>query len=272
MRQHGERVTRTGRRAAAWGFRGLALALSLIGAAVLGGPGAGAAEAPDGAAILDRYIEVTGGKDAYAAVKNRVIQATLELPAQSIKLDFTLYTARPKLAYTVLESQMVGKIESGVYDGYAWETSTMTGPRLKEGPEELEAVRDATFDLMLNWRKTYPKVEVAGADTVDGVPCWKVVMTPKFGRARTAWYEQESGLVKQIEIVAESQAGALTALIKQGDYKEVDGLRMPHRSETDVAGAKRVLTIHEVKHNVDLPADRFTPPADVQKLIEARKK
>ena len=270
MKRQGNDGTKTIRRAA--GRRSQALALFLIGAAILAGPAAAAAAPPEGAAILDRYLEVTGGKAAYEAVKNRVIKATLELPAQSIKLDFVLYTARPKLAYTVLESQMVGKIESGVYEGYAWETSTMTGPRLKEGSEELEAVRDANFDLMVNWRKTYPKVEVVGADTVDGVPCWKVVMTPRFGRARTAWYEQEAGLVKQIEITAESPAGALTALIKQSDYRKVDGLLMPHRSETDVAGAKRVLTIHSVEHDVDLPADRFTPPADVQKLIEARKK
>jgi hypothetical protein len=64
----------------------------------------------------------------------------------------------------------------------------------------------------------------------------------------------------------------LTARVEQGDYKEVDGILIPHRSETDVAGTKRLLTIHSIEQNVDLPEDRFHPPADVQKLIDAKKK
>jgi len=261
-----------GGRRTAWRRTAGAIAAVALGLSLALGAAAAAAAPPAGAAVMDRYVEATGGKAAYDSVQNRVVHATLELPAQNVKLDVTQYQARPNQVYVVIESQVIGKIESGVSGGFAWETSTMTGPRLKEGAEEQETMRDAIFDLMANWRRTYPKAEVAGADTVDGRPCWKVALTPRFGRARTNWFDQETGLMQKTEFVSESPMGTVTAIVRPGDYRKVGSLLMPHRAETEVLGQKRILTIHSVEQNVVLPANRFDPPADVKKLIDAKPK
>jgi hypothetical protein len=34
-----------------------------------------------------------------------------------------------------------------------------------------------------------------------------------------------------------------------------------------VAGQERIITMETIRNNVDLPADRFAPPEDVQQLI-----
>jgi zinc protease len=263
-----QQVERRAARAVPAAASGLCLALALA----VAGRAPAAAAPPDGAAILDRYVEVTGGKAAYDSVQNRVVHATLEIPAQSIKLDVTHYQARPNQSYSVVESQVLGKIESGVSGGFAWESSTMAGPRLKDGAEEQEAMREAAFDMMASWRRYFPKAELAGEDTVGGRRCWKVVMTPRFGRPRTNWFDQETGLVQKSEFVAESAAGAVAATVYPGDYRKVGGILMPFRAETTVLGQKRILTIHSVEQNVELPAKRFAPPADVQKLIDAKAK
>jgi len=258
-----------------WG-RGTAVAIAAAVAVTMAlaaaGTAAAAAAPPDGAALLDRYVEVTGGKAAYDSVQTRILHATLELPAMNIKMDLTQYQARPNKTYVVVESQVVGKIESGVTGTVAWETSTMTGPRLLEGTEEQETMRNAIFDATENWRRTYPKAETVGADTVDGRPCWKVVLTPRFGRTRTNWFDQETGLIRQSELVSESPAGTIQTVIRPSEYKKVGGLLLPHRAETTVLSQKRVLTIRSVELNAALPADRFAPPADVQKLIDAKAK
>jgi hypothetical protein len=258
------------RRWAGWAAFGFAAALAATDMGTTGV--AAAAGPPDGAAVMDRYVAVTGGKAAYDSVQNRVMHGTLDLAAMNIKLDLTEYQARPNKSYVVVESQVIGKIESGVSGGCAWETSTMTGPRLLEGAEEQETMRNAIFDLTENWRRIYPKADVVAADTVDGRLCWKVVLTPRFGRTRTHWFDQETGLIQKTEVVSESPAGTVTAIVRPGDYRKVGGILMPHRAETEVLGQKRVLTVHSVEQNVALPANRFDPPADVQKLIDAKPK
>ena len=95
---------------------------------------------PEAAEILDRYVEATGGLEAYDKIQNRMIKGTLELTGQGISLDITLYQARPQKSYNLIESEVTGKIEKGTSDGVAWEDSMMSGPRILEG-EERDPVR-----------------------------------------------------------------------------------------------------------------------------------
>ena len=68
---------------------------------------------PEAAVILDKYEEASGGTAAYDKVKNRVIKATMEIKGQGISLDMVIYQAKPRLSYTLIESEITGKIEKG---------------------------------------------------------------------------------------------------------------------------------------------------------------
>ena len=223
------------------------------------------------AKVLDRYVEATGGKAAHEAVTSSVSKVTLTIPAQSITLNMMLYQARPNRLYTRIESEMTGVIESGVSDSVAWEMSAMSGPRLKEGQEKADALRDAAFDALTDWRVYYPKVELAGVDTVDGAVCDKVVLTPATGTPRTMYLERASGLIRRYDLTVESPAGSLTVKSTLGDYRKEGAILVPHRTEIDALGQKRVMTVDSVAVNPDIPSERFAPPAEVKKLLEAKK-
>ena len=50
----------------------------------------------------------------------------------------------------------------------------------------------------------------------------------------------------------------------------MDGILLPHLTRTAIVGQERTLTTTSIRHNADLPADRFDPPAEVQDLIARR--
>ncbi len=234
--------------------------------------GVAPAKPEDAAAkLLDRFVEVTGGKAAHAAICSTMIRLTLTLPAQDITLAMTLYQARPNRLYTRLESEVTGIIESGVNGDVAWESSAMGGPRLKEGQEKADALRDANFDALARWRDFYAKAELAGADSVGGAVCDKVVLTPVSGTPRTAYIDRASGLIVRYDLTAETPAGAVTVKSLLGDYRKEGGVLMPHRTEIDALGQRRVMVMDSVAVNPEIPAGRFDPPAEVRKLLEAKK-
>ncbi len=72
---------------------------------------------PKAETILDRYVEVTGGKAAYDKRTNEVATGTLEFKAQGLKGSVTRYSAVPAEEYLVMEIDGVGKIESGMDKG-----------------------------------------------------------------------------------------------------------------------------------------------------------
>src|ERR1700733_11126936 len=75
---------------------------------------------PKAESILDRYVEVTGGKAAYEKRKNAVETGTVEIKAQGLKGTVTRYTAEPAEGYLVMEIDGVGRLESGMDNGVAW--------------------------------------------------------------------------------------------------------------------------------------------------------
>src|SRR4051794_13233605 len=143
---------------------------------------------PEAATILDHYVEVTGGKEAYAKHKSEIETGTLEYPAQGLKAKITRYAAEPDRYLASVEITGIGKIDTGVTDGIAWENSVVLGARVKSGEEKALALREASFNAIPNWRKLFPKAVTTGAETVDGVACYKVLLTPAEGRPETRYF------------------------------------------------------------------------------------
>ena len=88
-------------------------------------PGFAADPLPSAASVLDRYVQVTGGKQAYEKRKTEIAHGTLEYPALGIKGSMTRYAAEPDKYYTTLDIEGLGKIEMGVNGRVAWENSAI---------------------------------------------------------------------------------------------------------------------------------------------------
>src|SRR5450759_4775860 len=122
---------------------------------------------PKAETLLDGYIEATGGKAAYEKRKSEIMTGTIEFAANGMKGTVTSYSDVSNNNYTIVDIEGVGKIESGVYNGQPWESSSLQGARLREGAEKADAVRDATFNGPLYWRKLYAKAETVGLEDVN---------------------------------------------------------------------------------------------------------
>jgi hypothetical protein len=247
--------------------------LCTAGALALAGTGAASAQPPaaalaTGDAVLAKYVEATGGVPAYEAIKNRVVHARMEILGAGVVLGLTVYSAAPANIYTVAESEATGRIESGVSDGVAWENSAIRGPIVKDGVEKDDALRDATFDRIAHWKEHLKSAECVGVADVNGKPAYRVVATPRAGTPQTLYFDKDSGLLVRTETTVTTAGGAVPVVAEPGDFRKVDGIMMAFTSRMKVMGQERVVTIEKVEHNVDLPADRFSLPAEVKALIK----
>lgn len=222
---------------------------------------------PKAETILDRYVEVTGGKAAYDKRTNEVATGTLEFKAQGLKGSVTRYSAAPAEEYLVMEIDGVGKIESGMDKGVVWEKNLMLGPRIKSGTERAQALREGTFNAAAHWREFYPKVETTGTETIDGELCYKVVLTPKEGNPETTYYQKKSGLAVKTTTIAVSPMGDMPLEAISADYRNFGGVIVATKMTQKVAGQEFTITIQDVKVNQALPPDRFDPPAEIKALL-----
>jgi outer membrane lipoprotein-sorting protein len=243
--------------------------LSLFAGALLASAQPAAKETlPTAESILDRYVEVTGGKAAYEKVKSSVSSGTMEIPAQNISGKMTIYAAAPDKQYVVTEIGSVGKIEAGSNGEVFWEKSSMQGPRIRKGAEADLYRRGATFNAPLFWRKLYQKVETTGTDTVDGKTCYKVALTPNgSSKADHSCYDKESGLLVRANMTMTSPMGELEIESRFSDYRKNGEVLGPHVITQHFGGQMIQIKIDKVELNADIPPEKFSMPDDVKALI-----
>ena len=225
---------------------------------------------PTGEQVLDKYIEVTGGKAAYEKVKSRVITGKMSIPAQGIGGDIQMYQKAPNLSYMTITIPQLGKIERGFNGEVGWEKNPMTGTRMLSGEEKDQMVREATMNQELNWRNQYSKAENTGKEEINGKPAYKVVMTNKNGNEETRFYDVESGLLVQSQMTVKNAQGEFPVVATPSDWREIDGVKMPFKSTQELKsmGLEQVIAMDKVETNVDIPADKFELPEDVKNLTK----
>ena len=99
---------------------------------------------PKAETILDRFVEVTGGKAAYEKRKNEIATGTVEFMAQGVKGTMTRYSAEPDKAIRCWKSKASAKSKTAPSGGVAWEKSADARVRVfKSGEEKAQALREA---------------------------------------------------------------------------------------------------------------------------------
>src|SRR5215471_17539903 len=190
---------------------------------------AAADELPKGEAVLDKYVEVTGGKAAYSKLHTETTSGTMEFKAMGLKGKMTAYAAEPDKRYTEIVIDGIGKIQEGSNGEVAWGMSTMQGPRLKDGDEKAETLLQAKFNPDLSWRDLYKSAETVGVEAIDGKDCYKVLLTPKAGAPITKWYDKQSGYLVKMSLTAKTPMGDIQSDTTYSDYRKEGEVIVPHK-------------------------------------------
>jgi len=217
--------------------------------------------------VIGHFVSATGGKAAWEARHSQVEHGTIEFAKLGIKGSLTIYESAPDLYLALTELPAIGKMATGSNGQVAWENSALQGPRIKEGAERAEALRDGAFNGPLYWRKMYLKGETTGSETVEGHDCYKVVFTPQVGQPMTEFFDKKSGLMIKTVATVNSQFGDVDAEVIYDDYRKEGDVLSPHRLINHAAQQEFIIQIDSVDINPDLPKSRFELPPEVKALL-----
>jgi hypothetical protein len=217
--------------------------------------------------VMNHFIAATGGRAAWEARHIQVEHASIEFAKVGLKGSLTIYEAAPDKYLGITELPGIGKMETGSNGQVTWENSAIQGPRIKQGVERAESLREGAFNAPLYWQKLYVKGETAGSETAEGHDCYKVVFTPQEGKPMIEFFDKKSGLMIKTTTTVSSQLGDVPAEIVYDDYRKDGDLLSPHRLLNRAAQQEFVIQIDSVDINPDLPKDRFDLPAEIKALL-----
>jgi len=226
---------------------------------------------PNAVELADKFIELTGGKDGYQAVKTETVKADVTLKGAGLKGQLVTYAASGGKQYQSFDIPGAGKFESGSDGAVAWERSVMLGPRLLPGTRG-GGVLGPTPDEVLKWTGALLKAETVSKDAANGAPCYLVELTPKHEgeMATTLCFDVQSGFLTRMTDMLKSETGKSPFDCVLGDYRQAGPIKMAYHMETKADGQPVNIDVIDVVVNGPLPDGIFELPADVRALKEKR--
>lgn len=243
------------------------LAVLFAGMAVFGIVAKGSADRQKKAAkVLDRYVEVTGGAQAYASIQTLIISGKGTFDGKPV--EFEECRSAPSQYHGVMSNDEMALVETT--DGtVAW---TISGPKpnVLVGDSRAFMLWQAAIDRDVRWRDFFRSAEYKGTVDFQGKTCHKVVMTPREGKPRTRYYDVQTDLLVAEESVAPFRNIEPVTIVKTFDnYRKYGDILIP-TSETEKVSNKTItLTVGSVQLNPRIPDEVYQQPSSVKMMLVA---
>ncbi|HSE39020.1 MAG TPA: hypothetical protein VLG74_17085 [Blastocatellia bacterium] len=210
--------------------------------------------------ILDKYVETLGGKAALEKITSTASKGTFEIPAFGATGTAEVWEKAPNKTALKLDIPGFGLVLEGFNGTVAWSQDPQNGLREKTGAELAATKLDADFYKPLRLRQLYPKITVKGKEKVGDKDAYVLTATPAEGAAETWYFDAATGLLTRMDLERESPQGKMAVQVFQEDYKEVDGIKIPHTMRQVTSAFTIVIKLDEVKHNVTVDETKFNKP------------
>lgn len=222
-----------------------------------------AAQTP--AAILERYNKAVDPQGRVATIQGIRTSVTMEMPAMGMTMSINSAARRPNQIIIDTEIPGMGSMRQG-YDGTtAWAIDPMQGPRILSGMEAAALIEGSTFNSMTRSPDLFSAMEAAGTADVAGDAATCVKFTWKSGRETTDCFSNASGLLTRTIAKQVTQAGEVEVEMLMKDYRNVNGMMIPHRMESSMMGMQMIITTTSVEFGAQA-ATLFELPAEIKAL------
>jgi C-terminal peptidase prc len=203
---------------------------------------------PQADAIMERYVNAVGGREALSRLHNRVSQGVCVYPFQGLSGKVVIYEQAPDKRSMMIDIPNLGVLKI-VFDGKrGWMQDSLMGFYEYQEPLLSALRRDFDFHKITKYRELYAEMIYRGPlDSTQGKVEILEVVTPD-GHRDELHFDARTGLLVY---------GGGTQL---SDYRQVGDVKIPFLMVMPMAGLEIKIQLEQVSHNVQLSADAFAEP------------
>lgn len=199
--------------------------------------------------ILERYIKALGGRDAIGRLETRIGKGFMitDLPSRTppvYEVDtLELYIKAPDSYLLISHTAQGGTISEGWNGSLGWKQDS-------EGLRGFDSTERSWLALLLNpqgplhMKEYFPDLSVRGQQVRQG----RHLIVLDTGHGSWLYFDSQSGLLMSWGY------GELY------NYREVDGVKAPHRVVYSRKGGSTIFMVEDLRHNDPLDESLFARP------------
>lgn len=211
--------------------------------------------------ILQNYVKAQGGKDAIMKITTRQQKGIFEFAAAGVSGPAEFYSKAPNKSVFTVEVTGYGTVKEGFNGSAAWAVSPETGLRDKSAAELADVKRDGDFYRDIRLKEIYPGISVKGKEKVGTREAYVLLGPRAEGAPDKLYIDTETWLLIRNDAERETTQGKLEIQSYYEDYKDVDGVKVPHILRQVTPMGEFVIKLTETKHNLPIDDAKFNKPA-----------
>ncbi|MEM6292781.1 MAG: hypothetical protein AAGA54_16020 [Myxococcota bacterium] len=216
---------------------------------------------PKAAELLAASVDAVGGADVLESVKNFHLKGSIAAPKQNLSGEVETWWEGGDF-YMVQTIPGLGINRSGKKGDVIWAEEPINGLRKLEGKEAEQHLWASSLMLAADWQQFFDSAETTGERELEGKKVYDIKLTSKSGAALTLTLDAKSKLMVEQSFEVHSPMGSMPVTIASLDYRDVSGMKIPHKQVTDASLMKltQELTVVEINPGVD--ASKFGLPTE----------
>jgi outer membrane lipoprotein-sorting protein len=221
--------------------------------------------------IIEKHLAAAGGRAALGKLTSRTASGSIALttPVGELTGSIAVYAKAPNKSRTLVKLDLSalggGEVISDQrFDGSTgYVIDTFNGNREITG-SQLEALKNGAFPSpLLNYRDSGSEAALTGKDNVDGKESYVIRLSPKTGPPVRMFIDTESLMLVRtaVTINVPQLGGDVEQVIEFSDFRDIDGVKVPHAIKSINSVQTIRSTITDVKHNTEIDDSSFVRPA-----------
>jgi outer membrane lipoprotein-sorting protein len=218
--------------------------------------------------VVEKYLKAIGGADKWKKLESMIQTAKGE--QQGFSFPITVTAMRPNL--TKIEADVQGmKLIPQAYDGtVGWSLNPFAGgnePTKMDEEMTKEMAKEKFEDDLIDYKTKGHTVALEGTEEAEGTKCFKIKLTLKEGSEKVYFIDVDNYIpimIRQFATFGPNKGQASETVL--GDYKEVEGMMMPHSIEQKAGGqTQAVIKVEKIEINPKIDKAIFAFPAAAKK-------
>ncbi len=212
--------------------------------------------------LMRKVIDALGGEANLS--KHHALKETFtaSMENQGLTGNGIQYARAPASSTTEIAFSAFGKAILTLrtfFDGDTGGAESSLGPSTSLSKIDCAEKRIALdFNSELKWRTLFKTVEIKRLAKVGEEEAYVVEMTPVSGKLSTRFFSTKSFLTLKQESVVVTPVGAVPMTSMFGDYREVDGVKVPFlQSQENAITGKTVMIMEKIEFDVPIPTTAF---------------
>jgi len=155
----------------------------------------------------------------------------------------------------------MGSLKKG-FDGETNWVQTPVGIFSAKGATEMSEIeRDAEVYRAGKIKNLYQDLKLENNARISGRDMWVIEGKPAKGPAEKLFFDKQNGLLVRWDMVRRNpQRGNVFVKVHLDDYREVDGVKVPHKVRFNFESFDFVMQIEELQHNIAVDDSMFKKP------------